>query len=96
MPSVVRASAGRARALGLPDVAGAESEDEIARGRGLLERVDAAVHCAHVYGAFVAELAHALDEGFGGDALNGFFGGGVNIHDEDGVGLVEAARELVQ
>src|ERR1017187_8517597 len=80
---------------GLPDVAGAQSEDGVAFLRHGSKRLDAAIDGAGVFDGAVAELADAIDQGLGGDAFDGLFGGRIDIHHENRVGLVKGARELV-
>src|ERR1039458_9687672 len=80
---------------GLPDVAGAQSEDGVAFLRHGGKRLDAAIDGADVFDGAVAELADAIDQRLGGDAFDGLFGGRIDIHHENRVGLVKGARELV-
>ncbi len=76
---------------GLPDVSGAEGEDEVA-GLGFGE--DALYGFGGGGGVFdgaMAEVADALSEGFGGDAFDGRLGRGVDVEEEEDVGLMEGA-----
>jgi hypothetical protein len=94
-PTTPRARRESQRRHRKPAVAGAQGQDGVAFPRHAGQRFDAAIHGADVFDGAVAELADAIDQRLGGDALDGFFRGGVDIHHENRVGLVKGARELV-
>src|SRR5579884_3258875 len=81
---------------GLPDVAGAQSNHHIiglSNGEsGLHRRVDG----AGIFGAPVAKGPDALRYLLRGHALNRLFRSGIDISDEDIVGLMERTAEFVQ
>src|SRR5579885_501779 len=87
--------AGQQRIAGLPDIAGAQSEHQVALAGSTPKRLHAALHSADVFGAAMAELPDALGQGFGGHARDGLFRSGVDIQHEDAVRLVEGAPEFV-
>src|SRR5437773_528845 len=65
---------------GLPDVAGAQRQDQVPLARGAKQRVHSGIERAHVFHAAMPELTDALDERLRGNALDGLFRGRVDVH----------------
>src|SRR5579883_1388654 len=72
---------------GLPDVPCPERQRHVAVLHSRQERVDAPIQGADVLHVAVAKLADALDHRFGGGSGDGLLGCGVDVHDEQAVGL---------
>jgi hypothetical protein len=79
---------------GAADVAGADGEDSVT-GFGVLEqKFDGVSHGAPVVNVLVAGLANGGGEGFAGYAGDGQFAGGVDVGEDEDVGLIEGGTEV--
>src|ERR1700722_6451339 len=80
---------------GAADVARAYGQDSVARPRFFEQVFDSLLHGREVKDVFVAGFANRFGEGFAGDAGDGLLAGGINVGENNDVGLIEGAAEVV-
>ena len=80
---------------GAADVAGTDGENGVA-GLGVFQKkFNGVLHGADVVNVFVAGFANGGGKSFAGDAGDGRFAGGVDVGEDEDVGLIEGAAEFV-
>ncbi len=82
-------------AEGAIDVARADGQDGIARASFAQQIVDALLQGAAIDDILVAGGANGVGQRRGGDAADGRFAGGVDVGQDQHVGLIEGAAEIV-
>src|SRR6267378_10540 len=82
-------------AAGAADIAGANSQDGVAGTRLMQKELDAFLHRAVIINILVAGFADGGGQSFAGDTRNRGFAGGVDVEQDQHVGLIEGAAEFV-
>src|SRR5580698_4925946 len=80
---------------GAADVARAYGQNCISRPRFFEQVFDALLHGREIEDVFVAGLANRFGERFARNARDGLLAGGVNVGEDENVGLIEGAAEVV-
>src|SRR5256885_13529203 len=82
-------------AAGAADISGTDGEDGVRGLRFLQQKFNSSLHGAEVVDVFVAGFANGGGEGFAGDARDGIFAGGINVGQDENIGLIEGFGEIV-
>src|ERR1700742_12691 len=80
---------------GAADVARTNGQDCVARPRFFEQLFDALLHGREVENVFMAGIANRLGERLACYARDGLLAGGVNVGQDEDVGLVEGTAEIV-
>ena len=80
---------------GAADIACTNGEDGIAGARFAQQMFDAFVHRLNVEDVLMAGFANGVSEGLAGHAGDGLLAGGVDVGQDEDVGLIEGTAEIV-
>ena len=80
---------------GAADVARADGQDGVAGARLAQQVLDAFLHRLEIENVLVSGLANGIGEGFAGYAGNGLLAGGIDVGQDEDVGQIEGAAEVV-
>src|SRR5229473_7022443 len=80
---------------GAADVTGADGQDGVEWASLVQQELDALLHRAKIEDILMAGFANGIGQGFASYAGDGWLAGGVNVSNNQNVGLVERAREFV-
>src|SRR5215472_7712625 len=80
---------------GAADAACADGQNRVGWARLAQQVLDSLLHRRKVMNVFVPGIANGFGKDFAGNAGNGRFAGGVDIRQDENVGLVEGATEFV-
>src|SRR6267142_722440 len=80
---------------GAADVTGADGQDGVQGASLVQQELDAFLHGPKIENVFMAGFANGVGQSLAGYARDWRLAGGVNIGDNQNVGLVESAREFV-
>src|SRR6266404_1125132 len=80
---------------GSADVSGTDREDGVAGPGVLQQKFDGFLHGTNVMDVFVSGLANSGNKGFAGDARDRRFAGRIDVREDEQVGLIEGAAELI-